>query len=263
MNNSYIHPSAKIGTGTQIEPFAVIYDDVEIGKNCKIHSHVTIFQGARIGDDCEIFPGASIAAVPQDLKFAGEYTTCRIGNNNRIRESVTINRGTAASGATIVGNDNLIMAYSHIAHDCRIGNHCVLANNTTLGGHVEIDDWAVAGGFSAIHQFVKIGQHAILMGGALVDKDVPPYVKAAKFPLSYYGVNAIGLERRGFIQEHITEIHNIYRVLFQSGLPYSEAIKEIKKLPKTERLQVILDFISRSERGLMRGFNNKDNDLNQ
>ncbi|MDR0789871.1 MAG: acyl-ACP--UDP-N-acetylglucosamine O-acyltransferase [Bacteroidales bacterium] len=254
MNNSYIHPDAKIGQNVRIDPFAVIYEDVVIGDNCRIHSHATIFPGARIGNNCEIFPSASIAAVPQDLKFNGEYTTVEIGDNNRIRECVTINRGTAARDKTIIGNNNLIMAYTHIAHDCRIGNNCVLANATTLAGHIEIDDWVITGGISAIHQFVKIGQHSILMGGALVDKDVPPFIKAAKFPLSYFGVNSVGLERRGYSKEQINEIQQVYRVLFQSGLTYSNAIDQIKQMPKSESLNIILDFISRSERGLMRGY---------
>ncbi|MDR1725733.1 MAG: acyl-ACP--UDP-N-acetylglucosamine O-acyltransferase [Bacteroidales bacterium] len=256
MNDSYIHKGAKIGDNVTIDPFAVIHDDVVIGNNCRIHSHTTIYPGARIGERCEIFPCASIAAVPQDLKFRGEYSVVEIGDDNRIRECVTINRGTAASGKTIIGNDNLIMAYSHIAHDCRIGNHCVLANGTTLAGHIEIDDWVLTGGVAAIHQFVKIGQHAILMGGSLVDKDVPPFVKAAKFPLSYHGVNSVGLERRGFTQEQINDIQSIYRVLFQSGLPYTEAVDRIKQLPMTPNLQIILDFLNRSERGLMRGYVN-------
>ncbi|MDR1005574.1 MAG: acyl-ACP--UDP-N-acetylglucosamine O-acyltransferase [Bacteroidales bacterium] len=252
MTNSYIHPEAKIGQNVRIDPFAVIYEDVIIGDNSHIHAHTTIFPGTRIGKNCEIFPSASIGAVPQDLKFAGEYSTVEIGDNNRIREFVTINRGTIASGKTSIADNNLIMAYSHIAHDCRIGNNCVLANGTTLAGHIEIDDWVITGGLSAIHQFVKIGQHSILMGGALVDKDVPPFVKAAKFPLSYFGVNSIGLERRGFTQEQINEIQEIYRIVFQSGLAYSEAFDRIKQLPMTENLNIILDFIARSNRGLMR-----------
>jgi UDP-N-acetylglucosamine acyltransferase len=254
MNDSYIHPNAKIGQNVTIDHFAVIYDDVVIGDNCHIHSHVTIYPGARIGNNCEIFPSASIAAVPQDLKFAGEYTTVQIGDNNKIREFVTINRGTIANGKTVVGSDNLIMAYTHIAHDCTIGNHCVLANATTLAGHIEIDDYAITGGGSAIHQFVKIGSHAILMGGALVDKDVPPFVKAAKFPLSYFGVNSIGLQRRGFSQQTINEIQDIYRIIFQKGLPHSEALAQSKLLPQTESLKTILDFISRSSMGIMSGF---------
>ncbi|MED9962661.1 MAG: acyl-ACP--UDP-N-acetylglucosamine O-acyltransferase, partial [Bacteroidales bacterium] len=161
MNNQmyYIHPNAKIGKNVTIEPFAVIYDDVEIGDDCWIGPHVTIFPGARIGKNCKIFPSASIAAVPQDLKFEGEYTTAEIGDNNIIREFVTINRGTNANKRTVIGNNNLIMAYAHVAHDCIIGNNCILANSATLAGHVEVDDYAIIGGQSAIHQFCRIGKH--------------------------------------------------------------------------------------------------------
>ena len=205
---NYVSEKAKIGKNVQIEPFAVIYDDVVIGDNCYIGANVVIFPGARIGNNCKIFPGASI---PQDLKFDNEYTTVEIGNNNTIREFVTINRGTAASGKTVVGDNNLIMAYVHIAHDCVVGNNCVLANNTTLAGHITIEDYVITGGMSAIHQFVHIGQHAILAGGSLVDKDIPPYVKVGKFPASYCGINSVGLHRRGFSQEDINEIQAIYK----------------------------------------------------
>lgn len=198
---NYVSEKAKIGKNVQIEPFAVIYDDVVIGDNCYIGANVVIFPGARIGNNCRIFPGASIAAIPQDLKFDNEYTTVEIGDNNTIREFVTINRGTAASGKTVVGNNNLIMAYVHIAHDCVVGNNCVLANNTTLAGHITIEDYVITGGMSAIHQFVHVGQHSILAGGSLVDKDIPPFIKVGKFPASYCGINSVGLHRRGFYQE--------------------------------------------------------------
>lgn len=251
---NYIHSNAKLGRDVVVEPFAVIYDDVEIGDDTWIGPHVTIFPGARIGKNCKIFPGASIAAVPQDLKFNGEQSTVIIGNNNTIRESVTIHRGTSASGSTIIGNDNLFMAYSHIAHDCRVGDHCVFANTATLAGHVEVGDWAVLGGLSAVHQFVKIGAHAMLQGGVLVDKDVPPFVKAARFPASYAGVNSIGLRRRNFSVETINTIQNIYRILFQSGLTRANAIVEIANFPQSKERDAVLDFITNSERGLMRGY---------
>ncbi|MDD3287240.1 MAG: acyl-ACP--UDP-N-acetylglucosamine O-acyltransferase, partial [Bacteroidales bacterium] len=180
---SYIHPNAIIGKDVVIEPFTAIYDDVEIGDNCWIGPNVTIFSGARIGKNNKIFPNASISAVPQDLKFAGEKTTTIIGDNNIIREGVTINRGTSALGYTKIGNNNLVMAYAHVAHDCVVGDNCILANGATLAGHIEVGDFAIIGGLSAIHQFTKIGSHVILMGGSLVDKDVPPFVKGAKFPL--------------------------------------------------------------------------------
>jgi len=251
---AYIHPDAKIGKNVKIEPFAVIYEDVEIGDDCWIGPHVTIFPGARIGKNNKIFPYASISAVPQDLKFAGEKTTVIIGDNNTIRESVTINRGTVALGHTKIGSNNLIMAYAHIAHDCVIGDNCVLANGATLGGHIEIGDYAIIGGLSAIHQFTRIGSHVILMGGSLVDKDVPPYIKGGKFPLSYCGINSVGLSRRGFDQDTINKIKEYYTVVFQSGLNYTKAFEELKKLPETPALKEIIDFISKAERGLIKGF---------
>ncbi len=251
---NYVSEKAKIGKNVQIEPFAVIYDDVVIGDNCYIGANVVIFPGARIGNNCKIFPGASIAAIPQDLKFDNEYTTVEIGNNNTIREFVTINRGTAASGKTVVGDNNLIMAYVHIAHDCVVGNNCVLANNTTLAGHITIEDYVITGGMSAIHQFVHIGQHAILAGGSLVDKDIPPYVKVGKFPASYCGINSVGLHRRGFSQEDINEIQAIYKIVFQSGLMYSKALEEVKSLKQTKYTNIIATFMEKADRGLIKGY---------
>lgn len=254
-NLFYIDKNAKIGKNVTIDPFAVIYGDVVIGDNCHIGSHAVIFSGARIGDNCKIFPSASIAAIPQDLKFEGEYTTVKIGKNNTIREFVTINRGTAARGVTEIGDNNLIMAYCHVAHDCLIGNNCVLANATTLAGHIEVEDYVLTGGMSAIHQFVHIGQHAILMGGSLIDKDVPPYVKVGKFPASYCGINSVGLHRRGFSQEDINEIQDIYRVVFQRGLTYTNALEEIKARKQNKYTNIIGTFIERADRGLIKGFN--------
>lgn len=251
---NYIHPNAKLGKNVVVEPFSVIYDDVEIGDNTWVGPHVTIFPGARIGKNCKLYPGASIAAIPQDLKFEGEYTTVIMGNDNTVRESVTIHRGTSASGSTIIGNDNMFMAYSHVAHDCRVGNHCVFANSATLAGHVEVGDWAILGGLSAVHQFAKIGTHAILQGGVLIDKDVPPYVKAARFPAAYAGINSIGLRRRNFPQEVINTIQNIYRILFQSDMKRADAIAEIENFPQSAERDIILEFIKNSERGLMRGY---------
>lgn len=251
---AFIHPNAEIGKNVTIEPFAVIYDDVVIGDDCCIGSHVTIFPGARIGKGCKIFPGASIAAVPQDLKFAGEYTTCEIGDNNVIREFVTINRGTSASGKTVVGNNNLIMAYAHVAHDCVVKNNCILANSATLAGHILIDDYAIIGGQCAIHQFTRIGKHVILMGGSLVDKDIPPYVKGGKFPVSYCGVNSVGLLRRGYSQEVVNNIQGLYRIVFQKGLMYSAALEELKQQPQSAERDEIISFMETAERGLMKGF---------
>ena len=246
---TFIHPNAKIGNNVTIEPFTVIYDDVVIGDDCWVGPHVTIFPGARIGKGCKIFPGASIAAVPQDLKFAGEYTTCEIGDNNVIREYVTINRGTNASGKTVVGNNNLIMAYAHVAHDCIVKNNCILANSATLAGHILIDDYAIIGGQSAIHQFTRIGKHVILMGGS-----VPPYVKGGKFPVSYCGVNSVGLLRRGYSQEIVNNIQSLYRIVFQKGLTYSAALEELKQQKQSAERDEIISFIEKAERGLMKGF---------
>lgn len=250
-----IHPNAVIGKNVVIDPFTMIHDNVVIGEGTWIGSNVTIFPGARIGKNCKIFPGAVISAVPQDLKFSGEPTTAEIGDNTVIREFVTINRGTKALGKTIVGSDNLLMAYVHVAHDCIVGNHCILANGATLAGHITIDDFAIIGGLSAVHQFVHIGSHVMISGGSLVRKDVPPYVKAAHEPLSYVGINSVGLRRRGFSTETITEIQNIYRILFVKGLSNSHALEEVnKEIAQSTERDIIVDFIRKSERGIMKGY---------
>ena len=214
-----LNPNAKIGKDVTISNFTTIYDDVEIGDGTWIGPNVTIFPGARIGRNCKIFPGAVIAAVPQDLKFAGEYTTVEIGDNNTIRECCTINRGTAASGKTVIGNGNLLMAYVHVAHDCVVGDNCVLANNATLAGHIILGDYVILGGKTACLQFIHIGSHVITQGGALVDKDIPPFVKAARYPIQYCGINSLGLQRRGFSRESIDTISDIYRYIFVKGIP--------------------------------------------
>lgn len=250
-----INPNAKLGKDVTVGNFTTIYDDVVIGDGSWIGPNVTIFPGARIGRNCKGFPGSVIAAVPQDLKFSGEYSTVEIGDNNVIRECCTINRGTAASGKTVVGEGNLIMAYVHIAHDCVVGNHCVFANNTTLAGHITVGDYAILGGKTAILQFVHIGAHVITAGGALVDKDIPPFVKAARYPISYAGVNSLGLKRRGFSQEAIDNIIDIYRYLFQQGLSISHAVECIKeKYGNTDEGKVILGFIGSANTGLMKGY---------
>lgn len=251
----YLDSNATIGHNVKIEPFAVIHSDVVIGDNCVIGSHAVIYPGTRIGNNCKVFPSASIGAIPQDLKFAGEYSLVKIGDNNTIREFVTINRGTAARGVTQIGDNNLLMAYVHVAHDCVVGNNCVLANNTTLAGHVEIEDYVITGGMSAIHQFVHIGQHAILMGGSLVDKDIPPYVKVGKFPASYCGTNSVGLHRRGYSQEDINEIQDIYRLIFQSGYNYTQALTELKARKQTKYTNIIATFMEKADRGLIKGYN--------
>jgi UDP-N-acetylglucosamine acyltransferase len=249
-----IHPDARIGQNTRIAPFCVIEQDVEIGEGCQIGPHVTIMNGARIGNYVRIFPGAVISAEPQDLKYQGEYTLTYIGDYTTIRECCTINKGTAASGKTIVGSHCLLMAYVHVAHDCVLGNHCILANNATLAGHIIIDDFATIGGLVAIHQFVRIGRHAMVGGGSLVRKDVPPYVIVSREPLQYEGVNKIGLSRRGFTPDQIAHITEIYWVLYVKGLTISTALDEIHATwPESEVAAEVTTFVHSSSRGLTKG----------
>ena len=250
-----IHPGAIIGKNVTVDPFTMIHDDVVIGDNTWIGSNVTIFPGARIGNNCRIFPGAVISAIPQDLKFAGEITTVEVGDNTTIREFVTLNRGTRALGKTVVGKNVLLMAYVHIAHDCLVGDNCILANGVTLAGHITIDEFAIIGGLSAIHQFVQIGAHVMISGGSLVRKDVPPFVKAARDPLSYAGINSIGLRRRGYSNETISEIQDIYRVIFVKGLSSTHALEVIEKDHKpSKEKDLIVSFIRNSQRGIMKGY---------
>mgnify|MGYP003290084815 CR=1 FL=1 len=250
-----IHPNAKLGKDVVVGNFSTIHDDVVIGDGTVIEPNVVIYPGARIGKNCHIFPGTVISAVPQDLKFAGEYTTCEIGDNNVIRECCTINRGTSASGKTVVGNNNLIMAYVHIAHDCVVGNNCVFANNATLAGHIIVGDYVILGGKTACLQFIHIGSHVITEGGSLCTKDIPPYVKAGRNPVSYCGINSLGLHRRGFSSESINIITDIYRYLFVKGLNVSHAVEEIKeRYGNTEEGKAILSFIGSANTGLMRGY---------
>ncbi len=258
---AYVHPEAKIAQNVVIEPFTVIHKDVEIGEGTWIGSNVTIMEGARIGKNCKIFPGAVISAEPQDLKFQGEYSNVFIGDYTTIREFVTINRGTVDKNKTVVGSHCLIMAYVHIAHDCIVGNHVILANSVQLAGHITVGDFVFIGGTSAVHQFVKIGQHAMVAGGSLVRKDVPPFVKAAREPLAYGGVNSIGLRRRGFTNEMIGEIQEIYRYIYLRGLNNSTAIATIElELSATPERDEILNFIRNSERGIIKTGSNKSED---
>ncbi|MCF8228533.1 MAG: acyl-ACP--UDP-N-acetylglucosamine O-acyltransferase [Bacteroidales bacterium] len=252
---AYVHPQAKIASNVVIEPFVNIEKNVVIEEGTWIGSNVTIMEGARIGKNCKIFPGAVIAAIPQDLKFDDEDTIVKIGDNTTIREFVTINRGTKASYKTVVGNNCMLMAYVHVAHDCFIGNNVILANNATLAGHITIDDWAIIGGMAAIHQFVKIGAHSFVSGGALARKDIPPFVKAAREPLSYVGVNSIGLRRRGYSNEQINQIQDIYRIIFVKGYNVSQGISIVEAdVPATPERDDILSFIAKSTRGLMKGY---------
>lgn len=256
-HQSYIHADAQIGKNVAIGPFCYIEEDVVIGDGTWIGPNVTIFNGTRIGRDCKVFPGAVISGEPQDLKFQGEKTTAEIGDRTTIREFVTINRGTSYAQKTVVGSDCLLMAYVHVAHDCILGDRVILANNVNLAGHVEIEDWAILEGLVAVQQFTKIGAHSFVAGGSLVRKSVPPFVKAAREPLSYAGINAVGLKRRQFNQDMINHIQDIYRILYVKGENISNAITQIEESiqPSKERKQII-DFIRYSKEGIIRGFQN-------
>ena len=254
MEQAFIHPNAKIGKNVIIEPFAYIAGDVEIGDGTWVGPNATIMDGARIGKNCKIFPGAVISAIPQDLKFQGEITTAEVGDNTTIRECVTINRGTSDRHKTIVGSNCLLMAYVHVAHDTFIGNNVILANSANIAGHVTIEDYVILEGVVAIQQFVKIGAHAFIAGGSLVRKNVPPFVKAAREPLSYAGINAIGLRRRGSETAVISQIEDIYRHIFVHGTNVSKSIEEIKaSIADSEVKTQILSFIESSEKGIIRG----------
>ncbi|WP_164109551.1 MULTISPECIES: acyl-ACP--UDP-N-acetylglucosamine O-acyltransferase [Sphingobacterium] len=253
---SYIHPDAKIASNVVIEPFSTIHKDVVIGEGTWIGSNVTIMDGARIGKNCKIFPGAVISGEPQDLKFEGEITTAEIGDNTTIRECVTINRGTRDRYKTVIGKNCLIQAYSHIAHDCIIGDNCIFSNSSTLAGHITVGDYVVLAGLVAVHQFCQIGSHAFVTGGTLVRKDVPPFIKAAREPIAYAGVNSVGLRRRGYTSEQIAEIQNIYRVLFVQNRNLSKALDLVEaEFEATELRDEILTFVRNSNRGVVRGFN--------
>ena len=252
---AYVHPGAKIAKNVVIEPFTTIHNNVIIGEGTWIGSNVTIMEGARIGKNCNIFPGCVISAIPQDLKFQDEETTVIIGDNTTLREYVTINRGTVDRGKTVVGKNCLIMAYCHIAHDCIVGDNCIFSNNSTLAGHVTIGNYVILAGMTAVHQFCTIGQHAFITGGSLVRKDVPPFVKGAREPMSYVGINSIGLRRRGFNSEKIREIQNIYRTLFQKGFNNTQAVQLIEAdMEATTERDEILQFIKNSKRGIMKGY---------
>jgi UDP-N-acetylglucosamine acyltransferase len=250
-----VHPKARIGKNVTIGPFSVIEEDVVIGDDCWIGNHVTIMNGTRMGQRCRVFPGAVVGAIPQDLKYKGEDTTLEIGNEVTIREFCTLNRGTAESQRTVIGDRSLLMAYVHVAHDCFIGRGCILANNTTLAGHIHIGDYARLGGMTAVHQFVHIGAYTMIGGGSLVRKDVPPYVVAAREPLSYAGVNRVGLHRSQFPREVIHHIEDIYRIIFVRGMSIRRAVAAVEAQiePSTYRDE-ILTFIRESKRGLMKGF---------
>ncbi|MDQ2721095.1 MAG: acyl-ACP--UDP-N-acetylglucosamine O-acyltransferase [Bacteroidota bacterium] len=260
---AHIHPEAKLGNDVKIDPFAVIDEGVIIGDGTHVMSHAVIMKNTVIGKSCNIFPGAVIGAIPQDLKFDGENTSVQIGDNTTIRECVTVNRGTKDKWKTVVGSNCLLMAYCHIAHDCILGNHVIIANSVQVAGHVEIGDYAIIGGMAAAIQFSKIGAHTYIAGGTEVIKDVPPYIKAGRSPLSYVGVNSVGLQRRGFSAEKINAILEIYRNIFMRGLNITQATLLIEKdLPDSEEKNEILKFIKESRRGILKVSSKENGDEN-
>lgn len=253
-----IHPDAKIAENVIIEPFATIAEDTVIGEGSHIGANAVIMPGARLGKNVRVFPGAVISAIPQDLKFQGEISTAEIGDNTIIREFVTINRGTLAKGKTIVGKNCLIMAYSHVAHDCIIGDKVIFANGVQAAGEVEVGDHAVLGGSTLVHQFCKIGAHVMTQGGLHVIKDIPPFVMAAREPAAYTGVNSVGLKRRGFSNEQIEEIKEIYRIIFFGGLNYSDAVNKVQsQIPESDFKNEIINFFKKSTRGIIPPYKGK------
>ncbi len=251
---AHIDPHARIGEGVTVEPFAVVYGDVVIGDGTWIGAGAVIYDGARIGRNCRIFNGASISAIPQDLKFGGEETILEIGDNTTVREFATLNRGTRAKGRTIIGKNCLLMAYVHVAHDCILGDNVIMVASSGIAGEVELGDWSTLGGGCIVHQFVRIGKHAFLGGGSKVRMDVPPYIKADREPLAYMGINSVGLERRGFSQEKMRELHEIYRAYYNMGMNSSTALDYIENnFPSTPERDHILEFIRNSDRGVIKG----------
>jgi len=249
-----VSKDAQIGQNVRIDPFAVIHEDVIIGNGTRIHSNVALYPGTRIGEDCEVFPGAVLGVVPQDLKFDNEYTTVEIGNNTKIRECVTIHRGTSDKMKTAVGDNCLLMTYVHIAHDCQIGNNVILASYTGLSGHVIIDDFAILEGKVAAQQFAHIGKHAFIGGASLIRKDVPPYIKAAREPLTFAGVNSVGLRRRGYTDEQVREIEDIYRTIYVQNSNLSKGVEAVlQSMDKTPLRDEIIGFIQASDKGVIRG----------
>lgn len=253
-NLSVVHPDAQIGRDVVIEPFVTVAADVVIGDGTWVGPHAVIMDGARIGANCKIFPGAVISSIPQDMKFKGEKTTIEIGDRVTVREYCTLNRGTEASGKTVIGDDCLLMAYVHVAHDCVIGKNCIFANNVTLAGHIEVGDFTVLGGFVAVHQFVKIVPHVMVGGTGKVRKDIPPFIKADREPLAYAGVNSTGLVRRGFTKEQIHLVQDAYRLLFIKGLNTKQALEQItENLADSAEKATILEFFAQNTRGILPG----------
>lgn len=256
MNNisplAFVHPEAKLGDNNQIGPFCYIDKNVEIGDNNTFLNGVTVHYGARIGNNNEFFPGASISTKPQDLKFRGEDTLCCVGDNNSIRENVTLSRGTASKGKTVIGSNNLLMESMHVGHDCVLGNGLIIGNSTKFAGEVVVDDNAIVSASVLCHQFCHIGGYVMIQGGSRFSQDIPPYIIAGKEPTKYCGLNLVGLRRRGFSNELIDHIHNAYRLLYSKGI-LSEGIQEVKNnLQMTKEINYILDFVENSKRGIIR-----------
>lgn len=250
---AYIHPEAIIGENVEIAPFVYIDKNVVIGNNNKIMASASILYGSRIGNNNTIFPGAVIGAIPQDLKFQGEETTAEIGDNNTIRENVTINRGTAAKGKTVVGNNNLLMEGVHVAHDAIVGNGCIIGNSTKMAGEIIIDDNAIISGAVLMHQFCRVGSYVMIQGGSRFSKDIPPYIIAGREPIAYSGINIIGLRRRGFSNETIEKIHDAYRIIYQSGLNTTDALVKVEtEIETCPEIEYIVNFIRGSERGIIK-----------
>ncbi len=249
---AFVHPDAKLGSGNTIGPFCVIDADVEIGDRNHLLSHVVLHGGLRMGNDNEVFPGASLATKPQDLKYRGETTYCFIGNNNSIRENANISRGTASKGKTVIGDGNLLMESMHLAHDCVLGNGCIIGGGTKIAGEVIIDDSAVISGGVLLHQFVHVGSYVMVQGGTRFSMDVPPFITIGKEPARYCGLNVIGLRRHGFTEERISLIHDAFRIYYSSTLK-SEALKQIRLLGESADLDYIISFIEGSRRGIIRG----------
>ena len=250
---AYVHPEAVIGEGCEIGPFCYIDSNVVIGANNRLMNSVTLLSGTRMGSGNTIFPGAVIGAVPQDLKFKGEEPTAEVGNNNTIRENVTINRGTAAKGRTVVGSNNLLMEGMHVAHDVVGGNGCIIGNSTKRAGEVEVDDFAIISGGVLVHQFCHIGSYVMVGGGTRTSQDIPPFVMAAREPVAYCGLNLVGLRRRGFAPELIENIHNTYRLLYQRGKLRAECLEDIRReVPMSPEIEYILKFVEASTRGIIK-----------
>lgn len=253
--NAFVHPEAKIGKDVIIEPFAYIDSNTEIGDGTYIMSNANVRYGARIGSDCKVFPGAVVGGIPQDLKFEGEDSLAIIGNNTTIRECVTVNRGTKSKGYTKVGDNCLLMAYSHIAHDCVLKDNVIIGNASQLAGEVEVDDYAIISGGALVHQFTHIGEHVMIQGGTRLGKDIPPFIIAGREPVSYAGINLVGLRRRGYSNEVINQIQEAYRLIYQSGLNVTDAIAKLESdLIQTSEVKKVISFVRNSSRGIVRGY---------